>query len=106
MGRAAVSVTHHDDPLAVEVPRGPAGGLAGAEVRPAEMVSPFRLFEVLWRRRLTLLLVAGTVLLAAVPRILTMPARYEGLALVLVDTRKNKLSDLQAIVTGAQSEVI
>ncbi len=74
--------------------------------RPPEIVSPFRLFEVLWRRKVTMVVVATAVLLAAVPRIMSLPSRFEGLALVLVDTRKNKLSDLQAIVTGAQSEVI
>ncbi len=98
-----MSVTHPDDPLALDVVR---GDTARGDARPPEVVSPFKLFEVLWRRKLTLFVVAAAVLLAAVPRILSMPARYEGLALVLVDTRKNKLSDLQAIVTGAQSEVI
>jgi len=90
-----MSVTQLDPPpVVLEAPRAP------------EMVSPFRLFEVLWRRKVTLFLVATAVLLAAVPRIMALPSRFEGLALVLVDTRKNKLSDLQAIVTGAQSEVI
>ena len=95
-----MSLTHADDPLVLEAPR------PGGEGRAPEFVSPFKLFDVMWRRRVTLLLVMGIVLLAAVPRIVTLPSRYEASALVLVDTRKNKLSDLQAIVTGTQSEVI
>jgi len=96
-----MSVTNADPPLGLDPSR-----FAPEAQRPPEAVSPFRLFEVLWRRKVTMLLAVAFVLLAAVPRIMTMPTRYEGLALVLVDTRKNKLSDLQAIVTGAQSEVI
>ena len=95
-----MSLTHPDDPLLLDASR-PAG-----DTRPPEFVSPFRLFDVIWRRRVTMLLVMVALLLAAVPRILTLPSRFEAVSLVLVDTRKNKLSDLQAFVTGSQSEVI
>lgn len=95
-----MSITHADEPMGLEPSR------PGAEQRAPEIVSPFRLFDVMWRRRMTLLLVMAAVLLAAVPRIIAMPSRFEASALVLVDTRKNKLSDLQAFVTGSQSEVI
>ncbi len=95
-----MSLTHPDDPLLLDATR-PA-----ADTRAPEFVSPFKLFDVIWRRRVTMLLVMAAVLLAAVPRILTLPSRYEAVSLVLVDTRKNKLSDLQAFVTGSQSEVI
>lgn len=95
-----MSLTHPDDPLLLDASRPPG------DTRAPEFVSPFKLFDVIWRRRVTMLLVMATVLLAAVPRILTLPSRYEAVALVLVDTRKNKLSDLQAFVTGSQSDVI
>src|SRR5258707_12194410 len=80
-------------PVVLEAPRAP------------EMVSPFRLFEVLWRRKGTLFLAATAVLLAAVPRIMALPSRFEGLALGLDGTRTNKLPGLQPAGTAAQSEV-
>ena len=51
-----MSLTHPDDPLLLDATR-PAG-----ETRAPEFVSPFKLFDVIWRRRVTLLLVmAGAV---------------------------------------------
>ncbi|MCW3475475.1 Wzz/FepE/Etk N-terminal domain-containing protein [Limobrevibacterium gyesilva] len=90
------------DTLQVDI----VGAAPHAGAPPPEAVSPLRLFAVLRRRRMTVLVVAACVLAVAVPRILALASRYEATALVLVDTRKNKLSDLQAIVGGAQSEAI
>ena len=98
-----MSLSRAEERLPLEGPL--EGGRPGERAAP-EIVSPFRLFEVLWRRRITFLVVAAAVLLVAVPRILALPSRYEATAMVLVDTRQNKLSDLQAFVNGTQSDVI
>ncbi|MDE2576486.1 MAG: polysaccharide biosynthesis tyrosine autokinase [Rhodospirillales bacterium] len=77
-----------------------------ADLRAPETVSPLRLLEVLWRRRWTFLLVAALAMAAAGWVILRLRPSYEARALVLVDTRKNVLSDVQAIAAGAQADTI
>lgn len=102
-----MSVTDPVNSLQVDIVGGPrAAEFRPAESRPPELVSPFRLFEVLWRRKGTAFVVFVLVLLASVPPILQIPPRYETRSLVLIDTRKNMLSDLQAIASGAQSDAI
>ena len=95
-----MSVTHPGDSVQVDI----VGDARPAEQRAPENVSPFRLFDILWRRKLTVLLVAAVVMAVAARQILVLPARYEATSIVLVDTRQNKLSDLQAIVAGAQAD--
>lgn len=102
-----MSVTEPGGTLQVDIVGGQRlSEIRAGENRPPELISPFRLFEVLWRRKGTIFVVSLLVLAMAIPLILQIPPRYETRSLVLVDTRKNMLSDLQAIASGAQSDAI
>ncbi len=76
-------------------------------LRAIDSVSPWMVFDVLRRRKITFAIVASLVLAAGIVVIMRMVPQYETRALVLVDTRKNTLSDLQAISAGAlQSDAV
>ena len=76
-------------------------------LRAIDSVSPWMVFDVLRRRKITFAVVASLVLAAGIMFITRIVPQYETRALVLVDTRKNTLSDLQAISAGAlQSDAV
>jgi capsular exopolysaccharide synthesis family protein len=86
-----MSVTHPGDLPVPESTR---------PLRAIDSVSPWMVFDVLRRRKLSFAIVASLVLAAGIVIILRTVPQYEARALVLVDTRKNALSDLQAISSG------
>lgn len=93
-----MSVTHPGDLPVPETTR---------PLRAIDSVSPWMVFDVLRRRKLTFAVVASLVLAAGIVTVMRMVPEYESRALVLVDTRKNTLSDLQAISAGAlQSDAV
>ncbi len=76
-------------------------------LRAIDSVSPWMVFDVLRRRKITFAVVASLVLAVGIMFIMRIVPQYETRALVLVDTRKNTLSDLQAISSGAlQSDAV
>lgn len=93
-----MSVTHAGDVPVPETTR---------PLRAIDSVSPWMVFDVLRRRKITFAVVASLVLAAGIVAVMRMVPQYETRALVLVDTRKNTLSDLQAISSGAlQSDAV
>jgi polysaccharide biosynthesis transport protein len=93
-----MSVTHPGDLPVPESTR---------PLRAIDSVSPWMVFDVLRRRKITFAVVASLVLAAGIVLVMRMVPQYETRALVLVDTRKNTLSDLQAISAGElQSDAV
>ncbi len=93
-----MSVTHPGDLPVPETTR---------PLRAIDSVSPWMVFDVLRRRKITFAVVASLVLALGIIVIMRMVPQYESRALVLVDTRKNTLSNLQAISSGAlQSDAV
>lgn len=76
------------------------------EARAPDAVSPFRLFDVLWRRKLLIFIIVICLMAGAAVQIASLVPVFEARALVLIDTRRNALSDLQAIVSGSQSDLL
>jgi capsular exopolysaccharide synthesis family protein len=76
------------------------------EARAPETISPFRLIDALWRRKLLIFIVVTCLMAAAAVQIASMVPVYDARALILIDTRRNALSDLQAIVTGSQADLL
>lgn len=76
------------------------------EARAPETISPFRLIDALWRRKLLIFIVVTCLMAAAAVQIASMVPVYDARALILIDTRRNALSDLQAIVSGSQSDLL
>ena len=76
------------------------------ESRPPDTVSPFRLIDLLWRRKLLIFTIIICLMAGAAVQIGSMVPNYDSRALILIDTRRNALSDLQAIVTGSQSDLL
>lgn len=93
-----MSVTHPGD---LPVPEN------NRPLRAIDSVSPWMVFDVLRRRKITFAVVASLVLALGIVFVMRMVPQYETRALVLVDTRKNALSDLQAISSGGlQSDAV
>ena len=76
------------------------------EARAPETVSPFRIIDVLWRRKLLIFSVVIVLMAGAAVQIASMIPLYDARALVLIDTRRNAMSDLQAIVSGSQADLL
>ncbi len=76
------------------------------EARAPETVSPFRVIDVLWRRKLLIFSVVIVLMAGAAVQIASLIPLYDARALVLIDTRRNAMSDLQAIVSGSQSDLL
>ena len=76
------------------------------EARAPETVSPFRIIDVLWRRKLLIFSVVIVLMAGAAVQIASLIPLYDSRALVLIDTRRNAMSDLQAIVSGSQSDLL
>ncbi len=76
------------------------------EARAPETVSPFRIIDVLWRRRLLIFCIVVVLMAGAAVQIASMVPAYDARALILIDTRRNAMTDLQAIVTGSQSDLL
>jgi len=77
-----------------------------ADGRGPDAVSPFRLVDLLWRRKLLIFATVICLMAGAAVQIASMVPIYDSRALVLIDTRRNALSDLQAIVSGSQSDLL
>ena len=92
-----MSLTRPPDRLQVEVI---------GESRAPDSVSPFRLIDLLWRRKLLIFAVVICLMAGAAVQIASMVPAYDSRALILIDTRRNALSDLQAIVSGSQSDLL
>jgi capsular exopolysaccharide synthesis family protein len=76
------------------------------EARAPETVSPFRIIDVLWRRKLLIFSVVIVLMAGAAVQIASLIPLYDARALVLIDTRRNAMSDLQAIVSGSQADLL
>ena len=76
------------------------------EARAPETVSPFRIIDVLWRRKLLIFSVVIVLMAGAAVQIASLIPQYDSRALVLIDTRRNAMSDLQAIVSGSQADLL
>jgi len=76
------------------------------EARAPETVSPFRVIDVLWRRRLLIFSIVVVLMAGAAVQIASLVPAYDARALILIDTRRNAMTDLQAIVTGSQSDLL
>lgn len=76
------------------------------EARAPETVSPFRLIDVLWRRKLLIFSIVVVLMAGAAIQIASLIPMYESRALILIDTRRNAMSDLQAIVAGSQTDLL
>ena len=76
------------------------------EVRPPDTISPFRLIDLLWRRKLLIFTVVIVLMAGAAVQIASLIPTYDARALILIDTRRNAMSDLQAIVTGSQADLL
>jgi len=76
------------------------------EARAPETISPFRLIDVLWRRKLLIFIIVTCLMAGAAVQIASLVPTYDARALVLIDTRRNALTDLQAIVSGSQSDLL
>ncbi len=77
-----------------------------ADARAPETISPFRLIDVLWRRKLLIFIIVTCLMAGAAVQIASLVPAYDARALVLIDTRRNALTDLQAIVSGSQSDLL
>ena len=92
-----MSLTRPSDGLQVDVL---------GEVRPPDTISPFRLVDLLWRRKLLIFTVVIVLMAGAAVQIASLIPTYDARALILIDTRRNAMSDLQAIVTGSQADLL
>ncbi len=92
-----MSLTRPSDGLQVDVL---------GEVRPPDTISPFRLIDLLWRRKLLIFTVVIVLMAGAAVQIASLIPTYDARALILIDTRRNAMSDLQAIVTGSQADLL
>lgn len=92
-----MSLTRPSDRLQVDVL---------GEVRPPDTISPFRLVDLLWRRKLLIFTVVIVLMAGAAVQIASLIPTYDARALILIDTRRNAMSDLQAIVTGSQADLL
>ena len=92
-----MSLTRPNDGLQVEI---------AADGRAPDTVSPFRLVDLLWRRKVLIFAVVVVLMAGAAVQIASLIPRYETRALILIDTRRNAMSDLQAIVTGSQADLL
>lgn len=93
-----MSLTRPNEGLQVDI-------LSEARAAP-ETISPFRLVDTLWRRKLLIFIVVTCLMAAAAVQIASMVPVFDARALILIDTRRNALSDLQAIVSGTQSDLL
>ena len=92
-----MSLTRPSDGLQVDVL---------GEARPPDTISPFRLVDLLWRRKLLIFTVVIVLMAGAAVQIASLIPTYDARALILIDTRRNAMSDLQAIVTGSQADLL
>lgn len=92
-----MSLTRPSDGLQVDVL---------GEVRPPDTISPFRLVDLLWRRKLLIFTIVIVLMAGAAVQIASLIPTYDARALILIDTRRNAMSDLQAIVTGSQADLL
>ena len=76
------------------------------EQRPPDSVSPFRLIDLLWRHKLLIFAIVIVLMAGAAVQIASIIPTYDARALILIDTRRNAMSDLQAIVTGSQADLL
>ena len=92
-----MSLTRPNEGLQVDILNDPGG---------PDAISPFRLVDLLWRRKVLIFTLVICLMAAAAVQIASMVPIYDSRALVLIDTRRNALSDLQAIVSGSQSDML
>jgi capsular exopolysaccharide synthesis family protein len=92
-----MSLTRPNDGLQVDIV---------ADGRAPDTVSPFRLIDLFWRRKVLMFSVIIVLMAGAAVQIASLIPRYETRALILIDTRRNAMSDLQAIVTGSQADLL
>lgn len=92
-----MSLTRPNEGLQVDILNDPGG---------PDAISPFRLVDLLWRRKVLIFTLVICLMAAAAVQIASMVPIYDSRALVLIDTRRNALSDLQAIVSGSQSDLL
>ena len=76
------------------------------DARTPDTVSPFRLIDLLWRRKLLIFSIVICLMAGAAVQIASLIPTYDARALILIDTRRNALTDLQAIVSGSQSDLL
>jgi uncharacterized protein involved in exopolysaccharide biosynthesis/Mrp family chromosome partitioning ATPase len=73
-----------------------------APVMPAFQVEDF--VRLLWARRLLILRIAGLVVLAAVLVALLLPTVYASSAVVMLDPRKNSVTDMSAVLAQVEGD--